>query len=141
MLDGVDILAGDPRRHPREVVDAWIDELQFLILDGKPDDVHEETVTLRKTFGFRPLTASVLRVLASGRPHSLISIGGRVLDDLEVYQDKDGMGPTIIRVEVCHIRKVFKRDYPNLKINTIWGFGYQCPPETCAELKRIMKPA
>lgn len=138
MLEGIDILNGDPSVVSSRAKDFWISELQMRLSDGVPVKQSEiQCFRLKQEFNLSTQASKVIRVLASGEPVSKLEIASKVLPrSNEDYAGQNNSGaPTVIDVLVCRIRKSLPAP---LKINTIWGFGYQCPPETCAVLKDIM---
>lgn len=135
MLNGINILTGDPSLVNDAEKDWWIGELQMRLYGSVSITKYEEEVeSLRSYFKIPPQRARILRLLSSGNRVSGEQIVSRCFPKpSEEYFRCSSVQPKGVHVAISNLRKL-----PEIEIKTLWGFGYRCPPETCEKLKAIM---
>lgn len=138
MLEGVNILTGDPSLVSSEQKDWWIGELQMRVLEASHDEDAVECFWLNRRFGATTMEARILRRLSSGGAVSSKALSAISLTNMiEQYENLDVYGaPKNVAVWICRLRARLKPF--GLKINTVRAFGFECPPETCEILKSVM---
>ena len=138
MLEGIDILNDDPFKHGVDILRDWVGEMQMRLNNGETDSVERECILISRRLGTTAAESSILRALSEGGPISRLSLAYSCLSNsIENYKsdvDKNG-APKLIDVYVCKIRKKLPE---RMSVKSIYGYGYECPLETCDELKRIM---
>lgn len=131
------VLTADPRDFDRETVDWMVDELQARLGEvGVAADM--EVARIKSVLRCHTAPAKALRALSERgflTGYGVVSVSSaRPVDELTVARGESA--PTLAAVTICKARAALKPF--GMKIETVWGQGYEAPPETRAFLKSIM---
>jgi hypothetical protein len=134
----IDYLNGDPADYGREEIEWMVHELQDrLRYVSERVETNEAVSLVQKAFGLKPATAKMLLQLSKGRVETrdaLASVSSpSVVAGLDVEHKT---GPKLVDVQISYLRKGIKQS--GLKIETLYGIGYQMDPASCEKLKHIL---
>lgn len=139
MLEGVDVLNGDPSLVSSDAKDWWIGELQMRLGENLAILDHTEIARIAIFLKIPTTQAKILAALSGGKAVSRGALANCFYRrPIEEY--REGITGVCSKYPMLsvYISKLRKETPDWVKINVVWGFGYQCPPDTCAGLKEIM---